>query len=246
MRNYLSIALILIVSLGCNVIDYVRGNGEISSEKRLLDDFSKISLRGNYEIGLKKGPRSQIVIVTDSNLLEYIDTQVENEVLVVESIRKISSDNGIKIYITYQELESLKSAGASVINTEGPITSERFELEVPGAGLVDLEVDVTDLEIMLAGAGLVKIKGRAENQNVSLNGVGNLKAFDLESRFCEVTVSGMGGAEINVKENLLARVNGVGSIKYRGNPKKVDEKVSGVGTIRADDSMESPDNTGSI
>jgi hypothetical protein len=66
---------------------------------------------------------------------------------------------------------------------------------------------------------------------ISLNGVGKLEAFDLESETCTVTVSGMGGVEVNVKENLNARVNGVGSIRYQGNPSKVDDRISGLGTI---------------
>lgn len=238
--------MILLILVGCDFIDYENGNGDISSEKRLVDNFTEIQLTGNYEIGLKKGPKGQVVIVTDSNLLQFIDTEVHNEVLIVESTRKIRSNEGIKIYVTYKELESLKSIGASTIKSESPIISDRFELEIPGASLVDLEVDVRDLEIMLAGAGSVKLKGRADNQTVSLRGVGNFEAFELESQSCEVTVSGMGGAEVNVKENLNARVNGVGSIKYRGNPNTVDDKVSGIGTIQAADSEESSRNTESI
>ena len=246
MRYSLFTALVLLAMAGCDLVGYEKGNGSIDSEKRLVAEFTDIRLTGNYEIGLKKGPKGQIVIVTDSNLLEYIETEVNNEVLTVENSRKITSEEGIKIYITYQDLHSIKSVGASVIKSESPILTDRFELELPGAGLVDLEVDVRDLEVMLAGAGSMKLKGRADNQSISLNGVGNLEAFDLESQSCEVTVSGMGGVEINVKENLNARVNGVGSIRYRGNPHTVDEKVSGVGSIRADDSEESGSNTESI
>lgn len=246
MKNSLLALMIILILAGCDFIDYENGNGDIRSEKRLVDNFTEIQLTGNYEIGLKKGPKGQVVIVTDSNLLQFIDTEVHNEVLIVESTKKIRSNEGIKIYVTYQELVSLKSIGASTIKSESPIISERFELEIPGASLVDLEVEVKDLEIMLAGAGSVKLKGRADNQTVSLRGVGNFEAFELESQSCEVTVSGMGGAEVNVKENLNARVNGVGSIKYRGNPHTVDDKVSGIGTIQAADSEESSRNTESI
>lgn len=231
--RYPLITFIVIWTMACNIIDYEKGNGEISSEKRMLDKFSEIQLTGNYEIGLKKGPKGQLVVVTDSNLLEFIQSEVVNQVLIIESSKKIRSVDGIKIYITYQELEGIKSVGASVIKTENTIVSDRFELEIPGAGIIDMVVDVNDLEVILAGAGLVKLSGRAVNQSISLNGVGNLEAFDLESHSCKVTVSGMGGAEINVKENLTARVNGIGSIRYRGNPHTVNDKISGIGTISA-------------
>ncbi|GJM27762.1 MAG: DUF2807 domain-containing protein [Cyclobacteriaceae bacterium] len=232
MQNAFWSSMMLIVITGCHLIGIEKGNGEVNSEKRLTDHFSEIHLTGNYEIGLKNGPKSQVVIVTDDNLLEYIETEVENEVLVVTTSKKLHSEHGIKIFVTYEDLNKLISTGASMITAEGPIVSERLEINIPGASLIDLDVDVTDLEIMLAGAGSVKLRGRAANQHLSLNGVGNVEAFNLESQFCEVTVSGMGGAEVNVKENLYARVNGVGSISYKGNPGSVDEKVSGLGTIR--------------
>jgi hypothetical protein len=218
--------------MACDFISYEKGNGEISSEKRMINTFTEIQLTGNYEIGLKKGPEGQLVLVTDGNLLEFIHSEVVNGVLIIENSKKIRSNDGIKIYITYQELAGIKSVGASIIKTENTIVANRFKMDIPGAGIIDLEVDVNDLEVTLTGAGLVKLKGRAVNQMVSLNGVGSLEAFDLESRSCKVTVSGMGKAEINVKENLNARVIGIGSIKYRGSPTTVDDKISGLGTIR--------------
>ena len=245
MKNLLGLIFLLSVS-SCDFVGYERGNGDVASEKRTVENFHTIRLTGNYEIGLKQGPKEQIIIVTDSNLLEFIDTDTENEVLIVENTKKIKSDAGIKIYITYQQLEGIKSVGASIIRSESPIRSERLELEVPGASLIDLEIDVKDLDITMAGAGSIHLKGQVESQNIALRGVGNLEAFELESLSCQIEVSGMGGAEVNVKENLHARVNGVGSIKYLGNPMTVDDKVSGIGTIQSVDTEEMDQRTESI
>jgi len=87
--RYLLIIFIFFWIMACNFIDYEKGNGEISSEKRMLDKFLEIQLTGNYEIGLKKGPKGQLVVVTDSNLLEFIQSEVVNQVLIIESSKKI-------------------------------------------------------------------------------------------------------------------------------------------------------------
>jgi len=244
--RYPQLIFFVILTTACNIIDFEKGNGEIGSEKRMLSTFSEIQLVGNYEIRLKNGLKGQLVIVTDNNLFEYIQSEVINDVLIIESTKKIHSKDGIKLYITYQQLAVLKSTGASILKTENTIVSDIFELEVPGAGIIDLEVDVNDLEITLAGAGMVKLRGQANNQNISLNGVGSYKAFDLKSNSCTINVRGMGGAEINVKENLNAYVNGVGSIKYRGNPHTVEDKVSGIGTIYADEKDDATDQSKTI
>lgn len=235
MKGHLSLLLSLFFLVSCDSLIHERGNGKIESEKRSVDSFTEVRLEGNYEVGLKHGLKEQVVIVTDENLLQYIDTEVEHGVLIIEDSEKIRSQDGIKIYITYNSLTSLRSAGASVIKSEDKIVSEVFSLEVPGAGVVELEVEVNDLEVVLAGAGLVKLSGSARSQSVSLNGVGSLEAYELESDNCEVSVSGVGGAKVNVKENLNANVNGIGGIKYKGNPKVVNDRVSGIGTIRKAD-----------
>ena len=128
--RYPLITFILLWTMACNFIDYEKGNGEISSEKRMLDKFSEIQLTGNYEIGLKKGPKGQLVVVTDSNLLEFIQSEVVNQVLIIESSKKIRSVDGIKIYITYQELAGIKSVGASVIKTDCPLLLPRDHRKV--------------------------------------------------------------------------------------------------------------------
>ncbi len=232
MNLYKNLLWILCLLWACGDVIYEEGNGQITSEKRMLDSFDEIRLSGNYEVGIKQGAQEQLVIVTDENLMKYIQSSVEDGILIIEDDQKIRSKDGIKLYITYQELTRLRSAGASVIKTDGPLRSELFHLEVPGAGMVDLDVDVDELEVELAGAGLVKLKGRADQQTVDLRGVGSLKAFELESKHCQVTVSGVGGAEVNVKENLKAVVKGIGGIQYLGDPAVISDQVSGIGTIK--------------
>ena len=184
-------------------------------------------------MGLKRGAKEQIVIVTDENLLPYIESSVENGVLVIEDSERIKSEEGIKIFITFNEISKIRSAGASVVKSDDVIRGDYFSLTVPGAGLIDLKLDVKDLEVELAGAGLVKLSGIADRQEITLRGVGSLEAFDLESNVCEVSVSGVGGAEVNVKENLNAVVRGIGGIKYKGDPESVQDDVSGIGTIKS-------------
>jgi len=233
MRRLLVIILLPLLFLGCDEVVKERGNGKIESEKRVLEGFTEINLAGNYEVGLKHGAQEQVVIVTDENLLPYIESSVENGVLIIEDSERIKSADGIKIFITYDQISKIKSAGASVVKSEDVISSDVFSLMVPGAGLIDLKLDVEDLEVELAGAGLVKLSGRADSQHVTLKGVGSLEAFDLESNTCDVSVSGVGGAEVNVKENLTAVVRGIGGIKYKGDPKSVQDEVSGIGTIKS-------------
>ena len=63
-------------------------------------------------------------------------------------------------------------------------------------------------------------------------GAGKLEAFDLDSKDCDVTVGGLGGAEIYVTGKLNATIEGVGSIKYDGEPIDINTEIKGLGRIK--------------
>ncbi len=238
MARIVFILLMLAMAWSCDDVVSEKGNGQIESQKRTLQDFSEISLKGNYQVTLKPGSNPQVVIVTDENLLDYINTGVEDEVLIIENLEKIYSKDGVKLFITYQGLTAIQSAGASVIKSEEVVSGEKFHLDVTGAGLVELEVEVEEFHLDLPGAGLVKLSGKASDASFNLAGVGNLEAFNLVADNCEVNVSGLGGAQVHVKENLKASVNGIGGIKYKGDPTSVQDEVSGIGTIKKAESRD--------
>ncbi len=238
MPRIVFILLLLAIAWSCDDVVSEKGNGQIESQKRTLDDFSEISLKGNYQVTLKSGSTPQVVIVTDENLLDYINTSVENEVLTIDNQEKIYSKDGIKLFITYQDLTAMQSAGASVIKSEEVLSGEKFHLDVTGAGLVEMELEVGEFHLDLPGAGLVKLSGKASDASFNLAGVGNLEAYSLVADNCEVNVSGLGGAQVHVKENLKASVNGIGGIKYKGDPAVVQDDVSGIGTIKRAESRD--------
>lgn len=65
---------------------------------------------------------------------------------------------------------------------------------------------------------------------VVLNGTGNFYGYLLEVNNCQVDIIGTGNAEVNVKDNLDASIEGSGSIYYKGNP-HIQNSVSGSGKL---------------
>lgn len=61
--------------------------------------------------------------------------------------------------------------------------------------------------------------------------MGNIHAFDLDSNFVHVEVSGAGNADLRVSDTLDATVSGSASINYIGEP-IISQSVSGVANIK--------------
>jgi hypothetical protein len=124
----------------------------------------------------------------------------------------------------------------SAIHTTEPINyrltvKDLRSLEVLGTANADATGIETDrLAVTISGAGNVKVGGTADEQEVNISGTGTYLAENLESREVEINVAGAGSAVVNVKEKLDAKISGVGSVEYVGNP-RVQETISGAGQV---------------
>jgi len=239
MKPCLNIVLIIFASLLVMQCEYLeefeKGNGEIETEHRSVSDFERLKIGGNFEVLLKKGDNPAVRINTDENLLSLIDTEVHNRVLEITQQKKLISKKKIELIITYEDLNEVRVMGAALIKNEGYLQSENLEIRMDGAGIIDLKIQSDKLEVALSGAGMVKLAGEVNEQELDLTGAGKLEAFDLESRECKISVGGLGGAEIFVTEKLDARIEGIGSIEYAGDPENLVTEINGFGKIKRSD-----------
>ncbi len=104
-----------------------------------------------------------------------------------------------------------------------------------GAGEVEMDVDLGRIELDISGAGAVELSGTADEQDISMSGAGGYDGSDLISRICKISISGVGGAEVFVTEDLEATVSGIGGVSYSGNPANVHSDISGLGSVSEDD-----------
>ena len=227
----LIILLLVPILFSCDQIFGERGNGVIVTETFNADPFTDLEISGMFDVVLEPGTHPRVVITGDENLLEFIKVDSYGNTLILETERRLQSKEGITVLITYTNLEDIHSSGASNIVAEERIEAEHFRLEISGAGKVDLALAVEEVDVELSGAALIYLSGTTTDISVSMSGAGSLEAFSLISENCDLNISGVGNAHVNVTGNLDAQVSGIGGVEYMGNPEHVVRDVSGVGKI---------------
>lgn len=236
MKTYYNIILIIVVALlvvQCEFLEeFEKGNGEIVTERRSISDFDGVRIAGNFEVILKEGREPFVQIHTDENLLEFIDTDVAAGILRISQEKKLISTKKIRITVNYLLLKDIRAMGAALIKNEETIVSEDLKIGMEGAGAIDLMINSDKLLVELSGAGLISLAGEVRQQELNLMGAGKLEALDLVSKECEVSVGGLGSAEVYVTEKLNAKIEGVGSIKYAGDPQDLITEIKGLGRIK--------------
>ena len=147
----------------------------------------------------------------DENLLSYIKTRVEGEVLKIEMQGSVVPTHGIKIAITSPSLIGVSFSGA--LNFEAKqLSGATFALETSGAANVTLA-------------------GKVDRLLASLTGASKLKAADLSANDVELSVTGAGKADVTASNLLRASITGAGKVSYGGQPKSVERQISGAGKI---------------
>jgi len=189
----------------------IRGNGRVKEEKRTIEDFQRIQAGGAFTIKIHVGQPTSLKITAEDNLLGYIKTNVKGNTLIINTRKSISPRKEIFIDITTPELDFINASGANNI-TVGGIKGSQFDVD-------------------LSGAGNINLSGEVDKFKAELSGAGNINAKELKAQNVRVSVSGAASADIYAKQSLEASVSGVGSINYYGNPPDTKTNVSGVGSI---------------
>ncbi len=234
--NFSTLLVCLFLMTNCNNFNVIQGNGNITEESYDVDGFDKIEVRGFYKVVMEEGDKENLVIECDDNLLDYITVEVRGSTLIIDNIEQLKSDDGINVYLTYNSLESISCSGASQLKNKGVINAKQLYVNLSGAGQLDLNVASKLLDVDISGAGHLMLSGNTNNLDLQLSGAGKMDAYDLKSEICDINISGVGAAEVYATEELNATLSGVGGIKYRGNPKRINRNVSGLGKIKKDES----------
>ena len=214
----------------------IKGNGNVTTETRDTGNYDGIKCAGSMGFILVAGKEGKITLEGESNLLEFISTEVKDDNLIikVKKGKNISPSKGksIKITIPFEKVSSVSLAGSGDLTNENTIDTDKLSVSLAGSGDIDLDIKTTSIKGAIAGSGDLTLRGSTNNLEAKVAGSGDFHGFDLQSENTEVAVAGSGNAEVHSNKKLKARVAGTGDILYKGNA-EVDKKVAGSGSISA-------------
>lgn len=189
----------------------IKGSGDIVTEDREVDDFTRIKLSGSFDIYVETGKDLSLTVTFDDNLIDLITTEVRGKTLRIDSEGSFSSRKGCKIHITVPDLQEVSLSGSGDVEVYG-LDNDFFELSISGSGDADLEGKVEELEVKVSGSG-------------------DIDARELVAQDVYAKVSGSGDITVTAMQKLDARVYGSGDITYYGDPDRVKRSISGSGDI---------------
>ncbi|MDZ7606789.1 MAG: head GIN domain-containing protein [Cyclobacteriaceae bacterium] len=230
MRTFTSLILLIFLISGCE-LNFKSGNGNMEEKQTDVESFSEVHIGGNFDVALIPSDKNSVLVSADENLMKYINVEVHNNSLNINTVHNLKSSRGIKITINYTSLTGIYSTGASRITHNNALQSKDLQIDLSGTGSIELGVDVETATVTMTGAGLVKLNGKASLLSAVISGAGGLVASDLIAQNCDISLSGLGGASVYVTDKLDANISGIGGIQYAGNPEHIEKSITGLGKI---------------
>jgi hypothetical protein len=185
------------------------GSGVAKTETREFGPINQIKLMGAGTLEVVVGQPQSIVVTCDDNILPLIEMRETDGRLVVSPLEKIRSYE-LVIRATVADIKRLELDGAAKSTIEG--------------------VNNDDFAIKSNGAASVTVTGKTNALDINLDGVGRVNAGSLSARKGVVRLAGAGAAEINAAEELDVTIDGMGVVRYRGNP-RITKQISGLGKL---------------
>lgn len=238
--NYMKRSIILTIVLFLSIFSAnaqwkkIKGNGNSMEDKRSVGNFDEVVVSGHFTVVLQKGHEGDLVISAEENLLEYIITEVRGNKLKISTKKgyTIRTSKKIEIVVNYQDIGGIILSGSGKITATDKLKSNEFDIAVSGSGSVNIELEAHDVDIALSGSGSLKLAGNTDDMSCAISGSGNINGYEMSVNKVTARISGSGSAKFHVKDEIHAITSGSGNIRYTGNPKIIDAKSSGSGSIK--------------
>jgi hypothetical protein len=191
--------------------------------------FEKIDLATSSDIRIVQANYFQVVVEGQERDVYDTEVRVADNLLIIEERGSIDEQQVITIFVP--EIRQLDSHGSSDIYGESEFRQNgNKELRLFGSGEIDLYTDVDNLDVFLSGSGDYYLEGFADNVDIGISGSGWVRAFNLNSDFSDITISGSGAAEVTVDNDLDISISGSGDVFYKGHP-NISSSITGSGKV---------------
>lgn len=142
----------------------------------------------------------------------------------------VSGSGSMKLQVEASGEVGADVSGSGNLTVKGK--SKSFNSDVSGSGRVLMDMEVDGLaNFGISGSGKIEASGKAERVKTSISGSGKVLGENFQTNVCTIRISGSGNVNIAVKDELDASISGSGSVRYKGDPAKVNSHASGSGRV---------------
>lgn len=200
---------------------------EITEREHAIGLFDELVCRGGGTVQLISGPNPHLVVVGPQDLVDRVVVRYRGMRLIVayrvgpnpiQMIRNIGRQ--VRTIVVTDAVSRVAVQGVATVqlgeSPERPFAADSIRLVNSGSGFISGSISAGSITIRLRSIGGVELDGDAGMLDARTSGIGSLDCSGLVCKKARVIVSGVGSCRVMVLDDLVATVNGIGSLSYRG------------------------------
>jgi hypothetical protein len=209
----LSLFLVAAILFSCKK-DVIRGNGNTITQTKTVAPFTAVETHYDIEAIVTYGATQQVDVSGYENLLNILETSVENGVLKLTFNAAYNTVRNVNVVARIQlpAITGVTIHGSNDIEVNDFANGNAFTGQIHGSGTINVA------------------NSAFQTATLRINGSGDIEARDLQAKEATANINGSGNVFITVADNLNVTVNGSGNVHYWGNP-AVEASIQGSGRV---------------
>lgn len=229
---------------------------DVVTEMRPVDArVVRVKLDGVVDLKIRQGNTPLLVLTGDPRLVGKTTTLQRGDTLDIGTETRGSGINlgrsmGLHAELTLPQLREVTSESVGGTSISG-FTGDELELNLDGAGSMNVSckykvlianlggvgsmkvhgIDSERVELNLSGAGYVTLSGRSRKLTAELGGLGGLDARAFSAEDLTLELSGLGNATVTARDSARLTLSGLGSVTVHGKPQIRRVSVDGLGKV---------------
>ncbi|NEN23837.1 DUF2807 domain-containing protein [Cryomorpha ignava] len=235
MKNLISlislVTFIIIAAASCSSPE----PDSITSRTYDISDFKSLNLEVIGDIVYEQTDSFYLNAAGSSTLIDALNVSNNNGKLsiVLNDKDKFSkSKKELVIKVGSPSLESINLESIGKLHLKNSVQGNKLEITNKGIGEIKIDdCHVNTFMLTSKSVGSIEVKGSANDININMEGVGKIDCSEFKAKNAEVVSKGTGSVSVFAQERIDITLEGVGSVKYYGNPADVKTDISGIGKV---------------
>lgn len=200
------------------------------TEKK-VGDFNKVTAFDQITVELIASEENKVVLSgTNSDVVEVVNKNGELKLRM--PLTNLLKGNQVNAKVYYTDLTAIEANEGSQISSDSSIKAIGFDIIAKEGSKIDINLEVSNLNVKITSGGIVKTAGTAKNQDVVISAGAIYEAKELTTEQTVISINAGGEAAIFATELVDAKARAGGDILIYGNPAQINKKTFAGGHIK--------------
>lgn len=219
MKNITKLFLYLYLCLNLLSCSKISPKGEIEVKDVTVENFTKLSLKGDFKVFFAKGNQNLVSVETYPNIYKNLDIEVKNGTLTIEESRKPENVDFYSITIFGKnDLNEISLSNHVEMNISGQVKSSEFLLNLKDNSKFMGAVISDKSKIDMAQKSNANILGETKILNLKLSDSASIMAPYFYVENLEMNAKNGTSAGLNIDNEMKGTLENTSKLIFYGEP----------------------------